>query len=54
MHVKEFLNTFQQFRNVTHELTPGLGRVTICSANPSVIPFEFSDSIGTLHLHFFD
>lgn len=52
MHVKEFLNTFQQFRNVTHELTPGLGRVTICSANPSVIPFEFSDSIGTLHLHF--
>ncbi|MDI7209081.1 hypothetical protein [Leptospira santarosai] len=52
MHVKGFLNTFKQFRNVTHELTPGLGRVTICSANPSVIPFEFSDSIGTLHLHF--
>ncbi|MDI7198024.1 hypothetical protein [Leptospira santarosai] len=53
MHVKGFLNTFQQFRSVTHELTPGIGRVTICSTNSSVIPYEMSDSsFGTLHLHF--
>ncbi|MCD1166200.1 hypothetical protein KQY10_11430 [Leptospira interrogans] len=53
MHVKEFLNTFQEFRDVTHELSPGIGRVTICSTNSSVIPFEFSGtSIGTLFLHF--
>ncbi|QCO41017.1 hypothetical protein E4413_08905 [Leptospira interrogans] len=53
MHVKEFLNTFQEFRDVTHELSPGIGRVTICSTNSSVIPFEFSDSsFGTLFLHF--
>ncbi|WP_026053616.1 hypothetical protein [Leptospira santarosai] len=52
MHVKGFLNTFQQFRNATHELSPGIGRVVICSINPSVIPFEFPDTIGTLHLHF--
>ncbi|UOG39709.1 hypothetical protein MAL08_19090 [Leptospira noguchii] len=53
MHIKGFLNTFREFRNVTHELTPGLGRVTICSTNSSVIPYEMSDSsFGTLHLHF--
>ncbi|AVV52191.1 hypothetical protein [Leptospira santarosai] len=52
MHVKGFLNTFQQFRNVTHELTPGIGRVTICSTDESVIPFQYSNKIGTLHLHF--
>lgn len=52
-YIKEFLNTFKQFRNVTHELSPGIGRVTICSTNSSVIPYEFSDlSFGTLHLHF--
>ncbi|UZN09255.1 hypothetical protein M5D10_18425 [Leptospira santarosai] len=52
IHVKEFLNTFQQFRSVTHELTPGIGRVTICSTDQSVIPFKYSNKIGTLHLHF--
>lgn len=53
MHVKEFLNTFREFRDVTHELSPGIGRVTICSTNSNVIPFEFSGtSIGTLFLHF--
>ncbi|MDI7189091.1 hypothetical protein [Leptospira santarosai] len=53
MHVKGFLNTFQQFRSVTHELTPGIGRVTICSTDQSVIPYEmFDSSFGTLHLHF--
>ncbi|WP_032923787.1 hypothetical protein [Leptospira santarosai] len=52
MHIKGFLNTFQQFRNVTHELTPGIGRVTICSTDESVIPFKYSNKIGTLHLHF--
>ncbi|EMF80880.1 hypothetical protein LEP1GSC188_3108 [Leptospira weilii serovar Topaz str. LT2116] len=54
MHVKEFLNTFREFRDVTHELTPGLGRVTICSTNSSVIPFESFKSLdfGTLFLHF--
>ncbi|EMJ96778.1 hypothetical protein LEP1GSC193_1690 [Leptospira alstonii serovar Pingchang str. 80-412] len=48
MHVKEFLNTFQQFRNVTHELSPGIGRVTICSTNSEY----FDSQIGTLFLHF--
>ncbi|AVV80965.1 hypothetical protein [Leptospira santarosai] len=52
IHVKEFLNTFQQFRSVTHKLTPGIGRVTICSTDQSVIPFKYSNKIGTLHLHF--
>ncbi|EMO72032.1 hypothetical protein [Leptospira santarosai] len=52
IHVKEFLNTFQQFRSVTHELSPGIGRVTICSTDQSVIPFKYSNKIGTLHLHF--
>ncbi|MDI7181710.1 hypothetical protein [Leptospira santarosai] len=52
MHVKELLNTFQGFRWITHKLTPGIGRVTICSTDQSVIPFEYSDKIGTLHLHF--
>ncbi|AJR16561.1 MULTISPECIES: hypothetical protein [Leptospira] len=52
IHVKEFLSTFHHFRNITHELSPGIGRVTICSTDSSVAPFEFSDKIGTLHLHF--
>ncbi|WP_032922268.1 hypothetical protein [Leptospira santarosai] len=52
IHVKKFLNTFQQFRSVTHELSPGIGRVTICSTDQSVIPFKYSNKIGTLHLHF--
>ncbi|MDI7213235.1 hypothetical protein [Leptospira santarosai] len=52
MHVKEFLSTFKLFQSVAHELSPGIGRVTICSTDQSVIPFEYSDKIGTLHLHF--
>ncbi|XDD52358.1 hypothetical protein AB3N59_18655 [Leptospira sp. WS92.C1] len=52
MHVKEFLSTFRHFKDVTHELSPGIGRVTICSTDPSVMPFEFPDKVGTLHLHF--
>ncbi|EQA71853.1 hypothetical protein [Leptospira noguchii] len=52
MHVKEFLSTFKLFQTLTHELSPGIGRVTICSTDQSVIPFEHSDKIGTLHLHF--
>ncbi|UPY77972.1 hypothetical protein FH581_003635 [Leptospira weilii] len=52
MHVKEFLNTFRQFRDVTHELSAGIGRVTICSTNPSPFSFTLPDTIGTLHLHF--
>ncbi|EMF80065.1 hypothetical protein LEP1GSC188_4844 [Leptospira weilii serovar Topaz str. LT2116] len=51
-YVKEYLHTFPQFQDVTHELTPGIGRVTICSSCPSVIPFEFSNTFGTLILHF--
>ncbi|WP_061216337.1 hypothetical protein, partial [Leptospira santarosai] len=39
-------------RSVTHELSPGIGRVTICSTDQSVIPFKYSNKIGTLHLHF--
>ncbi|WP_061219490.1 hypothetical protein, partial [Leptospira weilii] len=51
-YVKEFLNTFRQVRDVIHELSPGIGRVTICSTNPSPFIFTFSDTIGTLHVHF--
>ncbi|EMM71676.1 hypothetical protein [Leptospira weilii] len=52
MHVKEFLSTFRQFQDVTHELSPGIGRVTICSTNPSLFSFTLPERIGTLHLHF--
>ncbi|WP_061235779.1 hypothetical protein [Leptospira weilii] len=51
-YVKEFLNTFRQFEDVTHELSPGIGRVTICSTNPSPFSFTLPETIGTLHLHF--
>ncbi|WP_061247782.1 hypothetical protein [Leptospira noguchii] len=55
MHVKEYLNTIERFRSFTHELTPGLGRVTICSTDSSVVPFEFSTStFGTLLINFTD
>ncbi|MBE8400296.1 hypothetical protein [Leptospira borgpetersenii] len=52
MHVKEFLSTFKPFQFIAHELSPGIGRVTICSTDSIVIPFESLDKIGTLHLHF--
>ncbi|EJP12908.1 hypothetical protein LEP1GSC151_2770 [Leptospira interrogans serovar Grippotyphosa str. LT2186] len=51
-HVKSFLSTFQKFKIVAHELSPGLGRVTICSTNPNLNPLEFLESIGKFHLHF--
>ncbi|WP_081099300.1 hypothetical protein [Leptospira weilii] len=51
-YVKEFLSTFRQFEDVTHELSPGIGRVTICSTNPSPFIFTLPETIGTLHLHF--
>ncbi|MDO6395331.1 hypothetical protein Q4554_14715 [Leptospira santarosai] len=49
-HVKGFLSTFREFKNVAHELTPGIGRVTICSTNPNINPDELS--IGKFHLYF--
>ncbi|MFA4795313.1 hypothetical protein [Leptospira kirschneri] len=53
MHVKEFLSTFKPFQFIAHELSPGIGRVTICSTSSSIIPCDFSDSsFGTLFLHF--
>lgn len=54
MHVKGFLNTFRQFEDVTHELSPGIGRVTICSTHStSSAAVSFSDShAGTMLLHF--
>ncbi|WP_010579262.1 hypothetical protein [Leptospira alexanderi] len=52
MCVKGFLNTFKQFSDLTHELSPGIGRVTICSTNPSAFLFTLPNTIGTLHLHF--
>ncbi|MDI7215738.1 hypothetical protein [Leptospira santarosai] len=52
MHVKEFLNTFQEFRVLTHPLTPGIGRVTICSSSESIWRADISNTIGTLFLHF--
>ncbi|WP_061223143.1 hypothetical protein [Leptospira weilii] len=55
-YVKEFLNTFRQVRDVIHELSPGIGRVTICSTHSTssnVVPVPFSDShVGTMLLHF--
>ncbi|ASV11694.1 hypothetical protein B2G51_08045 [Leptospira santarosai] len=52
MHVKGFLNTFQQFRDLTHELSPGIGRVTIYSSSPSIWRSDISNTIGTLFLNF--
>ncbi|MDL5247628.1 hypothetical protein QRD38_18015, partial [Leptospira weilii] len=51
-YVKEFLNTFRQFEDVTHELSAGIGRVTICSTNPSPFIFTLPETIGTLHVYF--
>lgn len=51
-YVKELLNTYRQFQDVTHELSPGIGRVTICSTNSNAFSFTFSNTIGTLHVHF--
>ncbi|MDL5247560.1 hypothetical protein QRD38_17655 [Leptospira weilii] len=54
VHVKEFLNTYREFRDVTHELSAGIGRVTICSTHSTssnVVPFSDSH-VGTMLLHF--